>query len=119
MGLLIGYSGGGTVAALIAARRTDIAQLMTVAAILDINHWVQQQSLTPLHGSLNPADAWQNLAAIPQVHWVGGKDTVVKKENALAFSSRFPTAKRPNIMVIPEFDHQCCWATKSVDLIAN
>jgi hypothetical protein len=73
---------------------------------------VRQQSLTPLYGSLNPADSWSNLVSIPQTHWVGGKDTVVPKEVAFAFSKRFPATKKPKIKVIPTFDHSCCWATE-------
>lgn len=109
--VLIGYSGGGTIAALIAARRTDVSQLTTVGAILDTDFWVHQENLTPLYGSLNPADAWRNLISVPQRHWVGGKDTVVPKEVALAFAERFPAEKKPNITVVSAFDHACCWAT--------
>lgn len=107
---LIGYSGGGTIAALVAAHRTDILELITIAAPLDINYWVRQKSLTPLYGSLNPADAVKTLAAIPQVHWVGGRDTVVPKEVAFAYVKRFPSAKKPTIKIIPSFNHHCCWA---------
>ena len=109
--VLIGYSGGGTIAALITARRTDVIQLITVAAILDTDFWVRQQSLTPLTGSLNPADAWKNLITVAQTHWIGGKDTVAPKEIAFAFAKRFPATKKPKLIVIPAFDHACCWAT--------
>ena len=111
--ILIGYSGGGTVAALVAARRNDVAQLITVAAILDTDLWVLQDHLTPLTGSLNPADEWKNLVSVPQTHWVGGKDTIAPKEIAFAFVKRFPATSQPNIKIIPDFDHTCCWATES------
>lgn len=109
--ILKGYSGGGTIAALITARRSDVIQLTTVAAVLDTNYWVRQESLTPLYGSLNPADAWKSLASVPQVHWVGGKDKVVPKEVAFAFAEHFPLPRKPEIRVVPGFDHLCCWAT--------
>ena len=109
--VLIGYSGGGTIATLLSASRTDVIHLITVAAILDTAYWVNQENLTPLYGSLNPADEWKNLASIPQTHWVGGKDTVVRKEIAFAYAEHFPAAKKPKIIVIPRFDHHCCWAT--------
>lgn len=109
--VLIGYSGGGTIATLITARRSDVVQLITVAAILDTDFWVHRESLTPLNGSLNPANEWRKLISISQTHWVGGKDTVVPKEVALAFAKRFPATKKPKIIVIPAFDHSCCWAT--------
>ncbi len=111
--ILIGYSGGGSIAALIAAKRNDVARLITVAAILDTKQWVKQESLTPLYGSLNPADAWKNLISIPQTHWVGGKDTIAPKEVAFVFAKHFPLANKPEVKVIPDFDHACCWVEKS------
>jgi hypothetical protein len=62
-----------------------------------------------LNGSLNPADEWKKLVLIPQIHWVGGKDTVVPKEVAFAFANRFPASKKPEVLVIPAFNHTCCW----------
>ena len=112
--ILIGYSGGGAVAALVAARRTDVDRLITIAGNLDIEYWARQKSLTPLSGSLNPADAWEALASIPQTHWVGGRDTVVPKEVAFAYVKRFPLSHQPDIKVMPTFDHACCWATLQV-----
>lgn len=109
--VLIGYSGGGTIATLLAARRKDVIQLITVAAILDTDVWVQQNRLTPLYGSLNPANEWKNLVSIPQTHWVGGNDKVVPKAVADAFAKRFPVINKPNIIVVPNFDHACCWST--------
>ena len=107
--VLFGYSGGGTVATLLAAQRTDVKQLITVAAVLDIDEWVKRKHLSQLDGSLNPADAWRGLLAIPQTHWVGGKDTVVPKEVAFAFAQRFPSTQQPSIRVIPSFDHSAGW----------
>lgn len=109
--ILIGYSGGGTVAALIAARRSDVKKLITVAAVLDVKQWELSNSLTPLTGSLDPADEWKKLQSIPQTHWAGGQDTVVSQENAFAYANHFPVNLRPKIKVIPEYDHQCCWAS--------
>lgn len=107
--MLIGYSGGGTVATLLAARRSDVVKLVTVAAILDIRQWTTQANLTPLYGSLNPADEWKNLINTPQTHWVGGKDQVVPVENARVYASKFPLLHQPEIKVMPMFDHACCW----------
>ncbi len=115
---LIGYSGGGTVAALLAARRQDVIKLITAAAILDIDYWVRQENLTPLSGSLNPADAWKKLSSIHQTHWVGGKDKVVSKEVAFAFAQRFPASEKPTVNVIPDFNHTCCWARDWMSLLS-
>jgi hypothetical protein len=106
---LVGYSGGGAIAALVAARRNDVKRLVTVAGNLDHRIWTQMHTLTPLTGSLNPVDAWQHLAAIPQVHFVGAKDTIVPEAVAQSYRGRFPVGQGPEIRVIEQFDHHCCW----------
>jgi len=114
--VLVGYSGGGALAALVAAHRQDVKLLVTVAGNLDHRAWTEQHHATPLTGSLNPADAWQELLNVPQIHFVGGKDQVVGREVAAAYASRFPADRRPKIQVVPEFDHTCCWAEQWPDL---
>lgn len=108
--VLVGYSGGGAVAALAAAQREDVARLVTVAGNLDIAAWAARKRISPLSGSLNPADAWQRLAGIRQTHFVGGKDRVVEPEVAASYRARFPAAQQPEVVVVPGFDHRCCWA---------
>ncbi|MEI2417377.1 alpha/beta hydrolase [Orrella sp. JC864] len=106
---LVGYSGGGAVAALVAARRSDVARLLTVAGNLHTSAWTAGQRLKPLVGSLNPADAWQALAAIAQRHYAGGEDAVMPPRVARAYAGRFPAQQRPQVVVVPGFDHRCCW----------
>jgi pimeloyl-ACP methyl ester carboxylesterase len=69
--ILIGFSGGGALAALLAERRNDVAGLVTVAANLDLDQWVRAKNLTPLRESLDPAVDAVRLAKLPQVHFVG------------------------------------------------
>ncbi|MDD3884805.1 MAG: alpha/beta hydrolase [Gallionella sp.] len=107
--VLVGYSGGGAVAALVAARRNDVAELVTVAGNLDHQAWTRMHRVQPLDASLNPVDAWQSLAAIPQRHFVGGADSVVTASVTESFASFFPASRRPKIIEIPEFSHDCCW----------
>ncbi|MFX4243448.1 alpha/beta fold hydrolase, partial [Aliarcobacter butzleri] len=76
---LIGYSGGGTVATLLASKRTDISSLTTVVGNLDIQKWVKMQNITPLIGSLNPSDFIQNLENIKQHHLIGENDKIIPK----------------------------------------
>lgn len=107
--VLIGYSGGGAVAALIAARRQDVVRLITIAANLDHEAWTSEHRLTPLNGSLNPAESWQALMDVPQVHFVGGRDGNTGIAVARAYQERFPEGQQPGVIVVPEFDHRCCW----------
>lgn len=106
---LVGYSGGGAVAALLAARRSDVTALVTVAGNLDHKAWTALQQISPLNDSLNAADAWHDLVKIPQIHFVGGRDSVMPIEVAQAYQRRFPQKSSPVIEVIEEADHQCCW----------
>lgn len=107
--VLVGYSGGGAVAALVAAKRSDVVRLVTIAGNLDHEAWTKLHHISPLNGSLNPADAWQGLQKIPQLHLVGGGDTNVPPPIANAFSDRFPHNLRPKVKVIKDFNHACCW----------
>lgn len=108
--VLVGYSGGGAIAALLAARRGDVARLVTVAADLDVGYWTARGTLTPLTGSLDPADHASALAGVPQVHFTGGKDRVVGTDVARAYLARLPAGAPARLIEVPEFGHVCCWA---------
>lgn len=114
--VLVGYSGGGAVAALVAARRNDIAQLVTVAGNLDHLAWTSMHRIPPLDASLNPVDAWKSLASIPQLHYVGGNDDVVNRAVTESFASFFSSGRRPKIIEIPEFSHSCCWVERWAEI---
>ena len=74
---LIGYSGGASVALLIAARRNDINYIRTVAG--DVNHEMMTayHHTTPLPESLNPIHYVDKLKNIPQTHYIGTQDKIV------------------------------------------
>lgn len=74
---LVGFSGGGAVALLIAANRQDIASIRTVAGDLNPNALSQYHHTSPLTGSLDPMMAAKQLIHIPQQHFSGEKDTTV------------------------------------------
>ncbi|WP_341304868.1 alpha/beta fold hydrolase [Pseudomonas sp. TMP25] len=115
--VLVGYSGGSAVASLVAARRQDIQRLITVAGNLDHQTWTQEKRLSPLKGSLNPADAWENLQSVPQTHFVGGQDTIIGPSISRAYAARFPPTAPLTIKLIPTFDHHCCWAERWPNLL--
>lgn len=107
--VLIGYSGGGAIAALAAARRKDVVHLMTVAGNLDPVAWSRLHSISELNESLNPADHWHTLAGIPQTHFVGQQDRVIPIDVYRSYRKRFPENAAIAVQVIPEADHDCCW----------
>jgi dienelactone hydrolase len=115
--VLVGYSGGGAVASLVAAQRQDVEHLITVAGNLDHQTWTQEKRLSSLKGSLNPADAWRQLQSLAQTHFVGGQDTVIKPSIAHAYAARFAPGAPLTIKVIPAFDHHCCWEARWPQLL--
>lgn len=116
---LVGYSGGGTLAALIAARRRDVVSLVTIAANLDHGLWTGLHGVTALTGSLDAADAARTLQSIPQVHYVGGRDDVVPVAIVQSFTARMDDTSRVAIRVEPGFDHDCCWVDAWPRLLAE
>jgi dienelactone hydrolase len=108
--ILVGYSGGGAVAALVAAKRVDVERVVTIAGNLDHHAWTTHHHIRALVGSLNPANEIEALRRIPQRHFVGGKDRNITPELVRAYTNRFPAEQRPVIYIEPEFDHHCCWA---------
>lgn len=107
---LVGYSGGGAIAALLAARRDDVERLVTVAGNLDHRTWTARHRILPLTGSLNPSDETEALRGVRQWHFAGDKDVVIPPELAKGFAQRFPVGAQPVVQVESGFDHRCCWA---------
>ena len=107
---LIGYSGGGSLAVLLAARRDDVAGILTVAANLDHAAWTAYYGDSPLSGSLNAVDAVAKVRSIPQVHLWGDADDVVPLRVIENYTDRLVGSGKSRLKVIPGFGHECCWA---------
>jgi dienelactone hydrolase len=107
---LVGYSGGGAIAALLAARRPDVAHLTTVAGNLDHATWTGLHHLSPLTGSLNPADLWRQLEGIEQLHFLGDADRTMPEQVAKSYRDKFPAEAPIALVHLSGFDHSCCWA---------
>lgn len=104
--VLIGYSGGGTLAALVADQIEGPRLLITIAGNLDIDRWTEHHGYLPLTDSLNPMTI-ANLRGLPQVHLIAQLDQVVPASQIEAFAMRHGgTVKR-----FDAFDHRCCWKT--------
>jgi len=116
---LVGYSGGGSLVVLVAARRSDVELLVTVAGLLDIAAWTRSEGLSPLWRSLEPGEAAAALSQTRQVHFVGAADRDVPPHIANAFAARFPAGHRPAVVALPGYDHRCCWGESWPALLAR
>ena len=114
---LIGYSGGGSLAMLLAghwearrqrgARLAPVTMLVTIAANLDIRRWAALHDYSPLADSLNPAEQAPLPAHVAQWHLLGERDRNVPPalvEQALAAQSG------ARVLRFAGADHGCCWA---------
>jgi len=85
---LIGHSGGGTVAALLAGTREGVRCLITLAAPLDLAAWTSRQNLSPLASSIDPALDPKKLAKTQSHHFLGQDDTLVGLSALGVFAGR-------------------------------
>jgi hypothetical protein len=115
---LSGYSGGGALAALVAARLAGATRLVTVAAPLDHAYWTQAMKVTPMFGSLNPVDMANRLSALPQAHIVSSRDSVVPVSVVWRYVDALPHAVgRVRVVSTDAADHWCCWPELWPDLL--
>ncbi|HEP8970339.1 TPA: alpha/beta hydrolase [Pseudomonas aeruginosa] len=84
---LVGYSGGGTLALLVAAKRSDVTSVQTLAGNVAPLAWAKMQGLTGLQDALDPAGFANALRDIPQRHLVGTRDKVIPATLARQFAS--------------------------------
>ena len=105
---LIGFSGGGAVATLVATRRSDIAKLVTISGNLNVTHWVLLHGLTPLNG-LDPINIAKDLQTLPQVHFVGSDDQNIRPDLVEKYLEKIPKPNKAKIKVIQGNTHNCCW----------
>lgn len=106
--VLIGYSGGGALAALLAAQLPQTRALITLAGNLDTAAWAAQHQFGAgvIDASLNPATQPPLPAAIAQWHYAGADDNNVQWQWIAAFSARQPGA---HFIKLDGADHRCCW----------
>jgi pimeloyl-ACP methyl ester carboxylesterase len=106
---LIGYSGGGGIAVLLAARRTDVAAVVSVAGNIAHDVWTSHHKVSPLRGSLDPIDSAARLAAVPQLHLVGANDRIVPRLIADTFARRSPPDGCIRVVSIADATHDKGW----------
>jgi len=106
---LVGYSGGGAIATLLAARRGDVASLRTVAGNLDHEAVNRYHGVSPMPASLNPVDVAGRLAGLPQRHFVGTADDVVPPSIARSFVRRVADDRCARVVPVEGAGHAEGW----------
>lgn len=103
---LVGYSGGGAMAALVAAARSDLSCLVTLAAPLDTDAWTDAIGVSRLAASRNPLEVAPRLAGLAQTHFRGRDDRLVPPATTARFLARVPAAR---VTDLDGVNHTCCW----------
>ena len=110
---LIGHSGGGALAMLLAERIDNVQGVITLAANLDIEKWALFHGYSPLEGSLNPALRPPLSAKIKQRHYVAEDDRNIQAQWLDSVINRQPDAK----LIKVKGDHSCCWMEQWNDIL--
>ncbi|QIK15432.1 alpha/beta hydrolase [Leclercia sp. 29361] len=115
---LVGYSGGGNIAALLAERRDDVRSLRTVAGNLDVAYVNALHHVTPMPAARSAIDRAAALRDLPQIHYSGDADTTVPP----AVARRFQQAVGGRCVrteVVSGMGHGSDWATVWPRLLAQ
>lgn len=115
---LVGYSGGGAIATILAATRKDVVELITVAGTLDHEAWTHHHNVSSLSGSLNARDFAARTAQIKQDHFWGARDDVVPEIVYRGYAKMLPLGHQARGTQIPRFGHQCCWAEQWLKVLS-
>lgn len=103
--ILIGYSGGGTLAVLLANQLSEAVGVISLAANLDVQAWATDHHFSPLSGSLNPASDTSDLS-VPHLVLHGAMDSNVTPASLVEFQRSHPSS---HMQFIDGYDHVCCW----------
>jgi hypothetical protein len=102
---LIGHSGGAALSLLVADQVPEVERVITVAGNLDVAAWTRLHGYSPLSGSLDPVTSGPRRADLLLLHFAGDADENVPAPLVQAAASRLGG----RVVVVPHFDHRCCW----------
>ncbi len=105
--VLVGYSGGGAIGALMASTRNDVVFLGTIAANLDIATWTKHHNVSPLTQSQNPLHIVHKIKHIPQKHVMSTNDDIVPPMVNKSFCEALP--KPESCIILDTTTHYGEW----------
>lgn len=106
---LVGYSGGATIALLLASRRQDIDNIRTVAGNLDPEFTNKYHKVSPMPSALNPIDFRASLNSIPQMHFYGTEDSVIPAVISSHYQKQFTDQACLSVHEVKKAGHHKGW----------
>jgi dienelactone hydrolase len=116
---LIGFSGGAAHALLLAAKRGDVASVRTVAGNVAPHITNDVHNVTATPAALTPLDYPDKLTNIPQVHFIGGKDRIIRPEITQAYTDGLAHQGCTQVISLPQASHLTGWAERWATLLAT
>ena len=113
---LVGYSGGATIALLLAAQRDDIISIRTVAGNLAPAFTNNLHGVTEMLSAMNPLDFRKALSHIPQIHFYGTSDSVIPDKISHHYFSQMNNSECITIKPVPA-SHHSGWAERWQELL--
>lgn len=113
--VLIGYSGGGTLAVLLASRLPQTTTVVTIAGNLDTGAWTDYHHYSALSESLNPTTQRPLSSTIMQIHLQGRLDKNIPPGLTAAYIEQQANVK---ILTYDHADHSCCWQRYWPDVLS-
>ena len=112
---LLGFSGGGALAVLVAGCADSVTHIVTINGNLDTKLWTEMRGFLPLAESMNPIEFGLPERVTQRIYYVGGQDAIVPPEISAAFERVIPG----RLVVKPQFDHTCCWVSAWENLLTE
>lgn len=105
---LIGYSGGGSIALLLAANRDDVISVRTLAGNLAPHYLNRHHGVSRMPAATDPESFSRHLSDVPQSHFVGSRDNIVPVEVSLHYAQALAHQSCIHILLV-EADHLIGW----------
>lgn len=112
--VLIGHSGGGSLAILLAKHVPQTKALVTLAVNYDIDVWADYHGLQRLTGSANPAGV-PNVG-IPEWHFLAENDRNIPAD---LFFQKLKARRNSHVEIVPDIDHNHGWESIWPKILAN
>ena len=93
--ILVGHSGGGTLAMLMAEQLNNVSMVVTIAGNLNVTAWAEYHQYSPLIGSLDPMVDLMLPTSIKQAHFYSPYDDVIRAVWVKSFA-----LKQTNVQLI-------------------
>lgn len=109
---LIGYSGGGALAVLLAKERKDVVNIRTIGGNLNHHLMEEYHETAPLEGSLDAINFVSEVENIPQIHYVGVDDNIVPYKMGQSYLAAAVKKNCIKLKLVEDADHHSGWSDR-------